>query len=210
MKRGNMNSWICKNYKLPICKFRGFKVNIKYPCLVSVKYDGELEYIIKKNGKVYMVNKPEYGRYREGGKALEEFAKLNLPDGVYLAELIAGEGRRKEDFYELLKNRTSDDLKLKIFGKIDLDTRKTISLLKRIKGTYVSPVKFWVVRSEKQLKKLINKWILKEGYEGLVARNMNAKWIQGKSHGWVKIKRVGRELYTSRYGWWIGKERFIL
>ena len=53
-----------KSFKMPVLKFRGKFQHIKYPCLASLKYNGEMEYLVIKNTKALLMNKPKYGRIR--------------------------------------------------------------------------------------------------------------------------------------------------
>ncbi|HDD43914.1 MAG TPA: hypothetical protein ENG63_03515, partial [Candidatus Desulfofervidus auxilii] len=77
-------------YNFPICKFRGKESNIKYPCLVSLKYDGEWEAIIKLQNEIFMINKPEYGRIRTDIPHFKTIKKIPF-DGIFLAEFVYNE-----------------------------------------------------------------------------------------------------------------------
>jgi len=207
-----MKTFIRKDYKFWVCKYRGRKASIVYPCLVSLKRHGELQYIVNFNGKPYCVNKDKFGRHRLDFPALKEFEKFNLPKGIYLGELYYGEGKTDEDFYTFLSRKTSDELRLDVFGVYQLGkrtgimTEETVRVLLKIKnGKHCRKAKFWLVRNEKELKKLIDKWIIKEGYEGLVVRNMKAWWLPRASYNWVKIKKKSREqnYKNGKYGWWL-------
>jgi len=220
-----MRTFFKKNYKLPLCKFRGSKHNIKFPCYVSLKLDGELQYIIKRKDTVFSVNKDKYGRYRLDYPALYEFKKLNLPDGIYLAELYYGAGRTKEDFYQLLRNKASNDLNLALFGilqKLDrtnFDARQTFNYFSHYSKLtehfeHLRIVPMWMVMDWKELRQLIKKWIYELGYEGLVVRNENSVWTDGQHINWIKIKRKDREIaqknkngnkvnFTFNYGIWL-------
>lgn len=222
-----MITYINKNYNLPVCKYRGKKEDIKYPCYVSLKLDGELTYIIKKGDKLFSVNKSKYGRYRSNYYALGEFKKLNPPDGIYLAELYWSEGRTKEDFYGLLRNKTNNELKLAIWGilqqydKIGFTAREVYNYLswmerdikdKRFKYLSVAPQ--WWINSEEKLQELIKKYIFDKGYEGLVVKNEDAIWREGQTIKFIKIKLKDREFSQKnkngmygelkyKYGMWI-------
>jgi len=222
-----MTTFFNKNYNLPVCKFRGTKQDIKYPCFVSLKLDGELTYIIKKENKIFSVNKPKYGRYRFNYPALEEFKKLNLPNGIYLAELYWNEGRTKEDFYSLLRNKTSNNLKLAIFGilqqydRIDFNAEETYNYLtwidedcKKHKFKYLSVIPQWKIYDEEELNLLMIEYIYKRNYEGLVVKRKEAIWRDGSSINWIKIKKKEREievknkngkveLKLNKYGVWL-------
>ena len=202
-----MKTFFLKNYSLPVCSYRGNIKDIQYPCYVSLKLDGELQYIIKKNDKIFSVNKSKYGRWRMNYKALLEFEELNLPNGIYLAELYWGDGRSKEEFYALLRNKTSDELKLAIWGILQyenyltLSTTRTYEILEEIKNQcqnknfkYLSVIPFWKVDDEEQLKNLIKEYILEKDYEGLVVRRLDAIYRDGQTIGFIKIKKKVREV----------------
>ena len=199
-----MITYFDKSYHLPVCKYRGRFENIKFPCYVSLKLDGELQYIVKKGDTIFSVNKDKYGRVRKSYPALDEFAKLELQDGVYLAELYWGDGRTKQEFYQFLSNKASDELRLAIWGILQMeknvmvDTDTTYRILADMKDKckgfkYLSIVPFWYVRSKGMLIDLTNR-ILDEGWEGLVVRNKDAVYIDGQSVKWVKIKKKEREI----------------
>jgi len=222
-----MISYFNKNYNLPVCKYRGSKVDIKYPCFVSLKLDGELTYIVKKGEKVFSVNKSKYGRYRLDYPALEEFSLLNLPDGIYLAELYWNEGRSKEDFYSLLRNKTSNELKLAVFGvlqqkeKTNYTAKETYNYLAELNErceeygfSYFSVVPQWKINDEEELNLLVIDYIYKKDYEGLVIKNREAIWREGQSINWIKIKKKEREInaknkngekvnFKFKYGCWV-------
>lgn len=220
-----MKTYFKKNYNLPVCKYRGNKQDIKYPCYASLKIDGELQYIIQKNNKIFSVNKSKYGRYRFNYPALKEFEELNLPDGIYLAELYWNEGKTKEDFYGLLRNKNSDNLKLAIWGilqqyeRIDYTAEETYNYFTWYKDKcknfkYFSIAPMWFIPNEEKLNILIIK-ILSEGWEGVVIRNKYSIYRDGNHVDWIKIKKKSREIETknknskvenlklNKYGIWI-------
>jgi len=213
-----MISYFNKNYNLPVCKFRGTKSDIRFPCYASLKLDGELTYIVKKEEKVFSVNKPKYGRWRLEYPALEEFKSLNMPDGIYLAELYWNEGRTKEDFYGLLRNKTSDELKLAIwgilqqYGRTDFTAREVYNYLtylddecKSRNFKYLSVAPQWLVADREELEELAEEYIVRKGFEGLVVKREDAVWIDGASIKWVKIKLKDREqnYKNAKYGIWL-------
>ncbi len=217
-----MKTWFNKNYNLPVCKYRGGKRDIKYPALVSLKLDGELTYIIKKQDRVFCVNKSKYGRYRKDFPALRDFEKWNVPDGVYLGELYWNEGKTKQDFYGLLRNKTSDDLKIAIWGILQMGNEsyftaeKVYSFLSWYKDKSTSNLSVapmgWVL-SEGELKDWMR--YIDEGWEGLVIYREDAIWRDGQTNKIIKIKKRQREIETknkngkaenlklNKYGVWI-------
>ena len=204
-----MRTWIEKSYWLPVQKFRGKKEHVLYPCLASLKIDGELGFLVVRDGQAVLVNKPKYGRWRTDFP-ITEIAKRILPDGIYLGELHYGEGRTKQDFYDLLRHKYSDELRFALFGVLCFEdqkpvaTEETIEFLTEMKNKLPksSPlfvVPFWITKSKLELEQLaVN--VLSEGWEGLVVRNMRTVWREGSSCDWIKIKRKDRELMGS-YGW---------
>ena len=70
-----MKRFIDKDYKINFPKARGEIKDIGFPAYADVKYDGELNFVIVRNGVVEeMVNKDKYGCHRQGTEfnALEE------------------------------------------------------------------------------------------------------------------------------------------
>jgi len=188
-----------KSFKMPVLKFRGKSQHIKYPCLASLKYNGEMEYLIVKNTKALLINKPKYGRIRIECP-ITEIARRRLPDGIYLGELIYKDGRTYKDFYGLLRNKCSDNLKLRLWNIILLENKdysnespfKIFEILNQIdpQTEYLSVVPNWIIENEKNLLILKNR-IFSEGWEGLVVRNPNSKYWDGSSIDWIKIKNYG-------------------
>jgi len=199
-----MITYLKKDYDLPECKFRGSRKDIRFPCLVSVKLDGELCYIIRKNDSVCCVNKAKYGRYRFDFPALNRLE--TLPEGIYLGELHYGEGRNKEDFHNLLRNKSDDNLNIKLFGILDADFERTVEFLNKHKEFAIP---FWVCDNWKEIEKLIFEWIIERNYEGLVIRNYNAMWTEGRNKRWIKVKTIDRDHNFRKgvYGIWVDKEK---
>ena len=69
-----MRTWQNKDSELyeglPFMEIRG--EGFTYPCRVEPKLDGEFSYVIKKEGKLYLANKPEHGRIRMEMPVLDE------------------------------------------------------------------------------------------------------------------------------------------
>lgn len=201
-----METFFWKDYVLPETKYRGKLEHVRYPALVSLKLDGELQYLIVRNGKAITVNKPKYGRVRKEYPITREAACL--PDGIYLGELYWNEGRTVEDFYGLLAHKADDNLKLAIWGVLEygqereIRTERTVEILEEIRlllpaGGHISVIPYWWVKSEEELRSLAGE-ILGQGWEGLVVRNPGAVYSGGTSSGWIKVKsRTGR---TTRKG----------
>lgn len=215
-----MYSYLDKSYNLPVCKYRGGIYNLRFPCWVSLKLDGELTYVIKKGEKIFSVNKPKYGRFRFGYKALEEFKELGLPDGIYLGELYWDEGRTKEDFYNFLSHKVDDGLKLSLWGILQYGTRtrinsdETYRILEEIREKikekgfkYLSVVEFWRVNNVDELDEKVREYIFEKGYEGLVIRDDEGVWDDGQTVRFIKVKEKIREqnYKNSRYGIWLNK-----
>ncbi|MEW6769953.1 MAG: hypothetical protein AB1330_00985 [Bacillota bacterium] len=191
-----METFFWKNYFLPETKYRGKPEHIRYPALASLKLDGELQYLIVKNGRAITVNKSKYGRVRRDYPVTRE--AVCLPDGIYLGELYWNEGRTLQDFYGLLARKADDNLKLAIWGVLEygyeknIDTVRTVEILEKIRpllpvGGYVSVVPYWWVKNKEELY-LLAREILACGWEGLVVRNPGAVYIGGTSSDWVKVK----------------------
>lgn len=196
-----VKTWFDKNYYLPVCKFRGKKENLTYPAYASLKIDGELQYIINREDKILSVNKPKYGRYRENYPALDEFSSLNLPRGVYLAELFWNEGRVVEDRYALMSNKESNQVKLALFGILqygdnkEVGTEKTYDILSSVETNHLDHLRvapFWKIDNEDELRNLASFWVEDKGYEGLVVRREDAFWKDWQTIKFVKVKSKSR------------------
>lgn len=224
-----VNKKRAEKLRLSICKFRGKEYDIKYPCYVSLKLDGELNYIRKQGNLIYSMNKTKYGRFRFDYKALKELRKINMPDGFYLVEIYYGEGRIKEDFYDFLRNKKSDDLRVGIWGisklgnDVNVDTTRTYEILGELKNKlngskFASITPYWQVNNRTELDLLIKEYIYNKGYEGLVIRNLRGIWSEGNTRRFIKVKLKSREIDTKnkngskikfrfeKYGLWLENE----
>jgi len=197
-----MKTYFDKSYFMPVQKYRGEIKNIKYPCYISLKLDGELQYLIVKNHKAISVNKSKYGRIRLDYNITKEAEKL--PDGIYLGELYWNEGKTIEDFHSFLSHKTDNNLKLAIWGVLEYQGEKNIiternyEILKEIRkylknAQFISIITYYIVKNEKELKEIADK-ILKEGWEGVVIRNLNQTYNEGQSLNWIKIKKENRDV----------------
>ena len=186
---------------MPVQKYRGKIHDIKFPCYAGLKMDGELEYLIVKNGKAVCSNKPRYGRIRQDFPVTEQAKKL--PSGIYIGELYWNEGRTIKDFHAFLSHKADDNLKLKIWSVLafkneeEIATDRNYQILEEIRNELgnspISIVDYWKIQDEKQLMDLKDK-ILAEGWEGLVLRNRGVIYQDGQSINWIKIKRQGRDV----------------
>jgi len=185
-----------------ICKFRGNKWDLRFPSYVSLKYDGEFNWLMKKDNNIYLVNK--WNRIRKDLNILDNIKRLNLPNNIYFCELYYNEGKTKEDFYNLLRNKTSPNLNIAIWGAIGLSGKDTFNLLNKYKNKKgFAP--YWEINNRKELNILINKYIINNNYEGLIIRREDSYFNNGKSKYWIKVKRKDRELNYKNcsYGIWI-------
>lgn len=179
-------------------------MDIVYPCVASLKRDGELDFIIVTEGNAIIVNKPVYGRIRQDFP-VTEVAK-GLPDGIYTCELYWDQGKTIADFHKFLSKKTSDNLNCAIWGCIQyknetrISTKRNFEIMEEIRGIVKEPViinPYWYIKNREELLAL-EKRILGEGWEGLVVRLMSAIYVDGLSRSWIKLKLASRDLEAKK------------
>jgi ATP-dependent DNA ligase len=177
---------------LPFMKIRG--ETITYPCVAELKFDGEFQYVITKDNKVYLVNKREHGRIRVGMTC----TNVKLPDNsVFIGELFYGAGK---DFYEFARHKLTDDLNLALFGVLRLNGEDVWKTWKYYEGrkyleslpqeafsAHTTIVPKFVLQSEEDFNKAFSK-VTSNSFEGLVIKGLLSSYIDGETKEWVKRK----------------------
>jgi len=175
---------------LPFMEIEGEMIS--YPCVAEVKLDGEFQYIIKRNGIVYLANKREHGRIRTDMPV----TNIDIPDNsVFLGELVWGAGK---DFYDFARHKLDPDCNLGIYGCIKYagkqlwgkatytETRQLLESLKFYTDKVVL-VPAVEIHDTQELEDFF-KQVVASGYEGLVIKQLDSKYINGKSYHWAKKK----------------------
>jgi ATP-dependent DNA ligase len=151
--------------------------------------------MIKKQGKLYLANKPEHGRIRTEMPALLS-VEADIPDdSVFLAELVWGAGK---DFYDFARHKLDPECGLGIFSCLKYagvqlwgvatheETRRLLE-----KQTFyndkVALVPCVEVADKGELNDLFKR-IVKLGFEGLVAKQKTSKYVNGKTYEQTKWK----------------------
>jgi ATP-dependent DNA ligase len=178
---------------LPFMEIEG--VHIPFPCIAEVKLDGEFQYVVKKQGKTYLVNKKEHGRIRTDMPVTNS---IDIPDdSVLLAELVYGGGT---NFYEFLSHKLDPDLNLAVFGCLRYDgqeiwktndylaTRKLLES-QTFYDKKVSLIPKAICRNQQELDSFYN-LVVGKGYEGIVIKDPLSKYIDGQTGRWAKRKFV--------------------
>jgi ATP-dependent DNA ligase len=182
----------------PFPKIRGELANIRYPCYLEEKLDGEANVYYNN----HLISKSS-GKIRTGFPVTNHLNTMFQGDIVILGELYWEEGKFGA-LYKFLSNQKSDKLKFGIFDCItkELDgkpyeerrewllERFTPLLIHDVPYCHIIPTEY--CENEAQLRNTIvrNKT---DGYEGLVAKNSdsiltsNGKIIETQT-GWVKLK----------------------
>jgi ATP-dependent DNA ligase len=175
---------------LPFCEIRGDYIH--YPCVAEIKADGEFQYLISQEGKVYLANKREHGRIRTEMPV----TNIRLPDNsVFVAELIYGAGM---DFYDFLRHKLSEDLNLTVFGCVRYEgediwkTHNYIEVRKILERQkfYNEKVKLapkFLAQNKGQLLDFFDR-VTKQGFEGVVIKDLLSQYANGETGRWVKWK----------------------
>jgi hypothetical protein len=182
--KGNLPVW-----KAP--KIRGNLSGVRFPCFAETKYDGEFEFVVVEETDSYTVNK--YGTERRDFPALNrivtELYSHNISRIVLLAELYAGDGK-SGSLPELLKDKTSDILTLRVFDYIG-DTPAPLYQRKLWLQTVLPEDCLIIPRliPDRELVKQCFTNTIQSGYEGIVIKNYNSLLRLGVC-SWVKMKET--------------------
>jgi len=178
---------------LPFMEIEG--QGFTYPCRAEIKLDGEFQYVIKQKGKLYLANKPEHGRIRVEMPILDELEDKIPDDSVFLAELVWGGGK---DFYDFARHKLDPNCSLGFFGCLkyaghqlwnNLDYAATREFLEKLK--FYTPnavlVPSVMVADQEELDDLYQ-MVVDGGYEGIIAKTPESKYINGVTREWTKRK----------------------
>ena len=189
-----MKTWQDKNSSLydglPYMEIEG--ENAVFPCIAEIKLDGEMVYVIEKDGIVYLANKQKHGRIRTDMPV----TNVDIPkDSIFLAELVWGAGK---SFYDFARHKLNQECNLGIFscvkykgkqlwGKMPYTEVREILEAQTFYNNKVVLIPAVQVQDAQELEDLFNK-VVAGGYEGLVIKQPNSKYVNGKTYQWVKRK----------------------
>ena len=170
-------------------ELRGALEGIQFPAWAERKYDGEFNWFIK-NGECYLLNK--HGKKRTDC-AVTQLIDSEIGTTIQLiGELFYDEGKAGA-LYELLKNKNSGSLHYRPFDIVEYDgenlidkpliTRKEI--LHSLFPALSAPGK--VCQDAHDVVMYFNDAV-KDGYEGIVVKNMVGRLVFGPC-SWVKMKK---------------------
>jgi len=156
------------------------------PCFAQIKYDGELTYLLRKQGVCYTVNK--WGRCRTDYPIMD-FARDIIGEHVFVGELYVWGG----DLYEFLRSRNDfERLRLAIFDVVmDKPYYERWEVIKRIflaslaGEELVHLVEGKLVKTRLELEKFFLDSV-RRGFEGIVCRSPESRF--GDSP--FKLKKV--------------------
>ena len=197
------------------CSLQDKLPKIKYPAIVQEKMDGTYRSIVVDNGVIEI-----YSRSGELS-VLDGFAsKLNLPDGVYIGELLVRDIPDRFKANGLLNSDTEpentycvawDYLTLDEWkeGKSKTPYKERFSTLtKNIKGNEVVECVTTVVVHNLQEAKDFYKDIVSNGGEGAVLKNLDNKFKNGTALDNIKMKEEAVAEFRIT-GFQEGKGRFV-
>lgn len=174
--------------------------SIKYPVYAGIKYDGNYTNIVVSNGS------PKF--YTSGGHEYtvrDSHPFTNVPDGVYLAERIGGDGklgaRRLANLRGSKPIQYSIGHTFKVFDYLTLDefNNDKAHHAYKLRNVIYSRIfcdeqesigKEELIDSREELEVYMNK-VVSQGYEGLVLKQPNMLWRNSKSRktDFAKYKR---------------------
>jgi len=194
-----MKSWGDKNSplydNLPFMEIEG--TGFTFPCKAEVKLDGEFQYVIKQKGEIYLANKQHHGRIRMDMPVLDSIRYAIPDDSVFLAELVWGAGK---DFYDFARHKLDPNCGLGFFGCLRYDGVQlwnvaTYDQTRQIleKQTFYNAnavlIPSVLVADQEELDDLFER-IVSSGFEGLVAKQPDSKYVNGNTYHWTKWKNV--------------------
>lgn len=180
--------------------YNDYSHKVRYPCYIQPKLNG-LRLLLdsegnaqSKQGEDYVL--PEHWQndiaylysngFLEGGFDGEVFAGYQKQGGLSLQQIVSAFRKPNEDTHKL---------KFYVYDTThDADQRSRITAVKGLNLSYLDniiPVESVLVYNEEEADKYYHKW-LKEGAEGMVYRNLDAKYEFGK-RSYNLIKRKPRQ-----------------
>lgn len=193
-----MKTTVGQKPTIEIGKIRGKLEQLRYPCAVETKWDGEFEYIIITDGGTVLINK--YGRTRTDMTATNEIDRLELPIGTVLAgELFMHEGK---DFYrDFINDKLNPEMRLAIFDVVrvaETDYRNRpyfqrrailtqLQIPNRLEHNILAECE--IAESWREARLLADQTIAK-GYEGVVVKSVNGLLASKNNVSQAKVKKA--------------------
>jgi ATP-dependent DNA ligase len=191
--------------KVQFPELRGNLRSLRFPCFGEIKLDGEATAIFYQNGSCWTSNK--YGTTRTEWSKLDEIAELCEAKGIekatFIAELYLGDGKAGA-LYGLLSNKDNDKLNISVFDVQRLDNSQDIiapmNLIERREALaevfsgsgLLLPTK--VISSKEDAEQFFHDATEIDGYEGIVLKNFDGRFIAGPCD-WVKLKKKDQTEY---------------
>ncbi|MBU2177578.1 MAG: hypothetical protein KJ556_21000 [Gammaproteobacteria bacterium] len=180
---------------LPFMEIEG--EGFTFPCRAEIKLDGEFQYVIKQKGKLYLANKQEHGRIRIEMPVLNEIEDKIPDDSVFLAELVWGGGK---DFYDFARHKLDPNCGLGFFSCLKYSGHQLWgNLTYAATRDFLEQQKFYtpnavlipsvIVADQQELDDLYQ-LVVDGGYEGIVAKTPESKYVNGVTHEWTKRKNI--------------------
>ncbi len=171
----------------PLPDIEGSWVYVKYPCVAEVKLDGEFNYF-----ESYLINK--YGRVRHDFAITQELCGFK---GILAGELYYNTG--KSFFEEMLSHKFADELKYSVFDILEyegvsvvnepLHYRRTLLETFLPAGEHIRLTEQVRCKDKPAVQAFYDK-VVAQGYEGIVVKNLDSKFVNGTCQSWFKIKHT--------------------
>lgn len=183
-----MKTYFINKPEYPCPDISGTWEYIKYPAQATIKMDGEFDYLV--GASKYLIN--PYGRVREDLPITHELAGFK---GILAGELYYDTG--KSFFEEMLSHKFSAELKFYAFDILQYgDTWVTDeplhyrrSLLELIKPSeHIRIAEQYLCKDRPAVMQLFEK-VTAQGYEGLVIKNLDSRFVDGTMQGQMKLKK---------------------
>ena len=186
-----MKTYFASKPAYPLPEIQGSWAYIKYPCVAEVKLDGEFDYLVGDGKTAYLIN--TYGRVREDLPITQECAGFN---GVLAGELYYNHG--KSFFEEMLSHKFAPELKFYAFDILrygdrdltgeQLDFRR-MTLNPLIVGEHLRLAEQVLCKDKPAVEAFYQK-VIGAGYEGIVVKNLQSRFVNGTCQSWMKLKHT--------------------
>ena len=187
-----MKTYFASKPQYPLPDIEGSWQYVKYPCACEVKYDGEFDYLVGNGNVAILINK--YGRVRQDLAITQE---LKAFTGVLAGELYYATG--KSFYEEMLSHKFADELRFCAFDILQYGEnwvvdeplhyrRRLLELIEAGRLEHTRIAEQVICKDKPAVMQFYDK-VVAQGYEGIVVKNLDSRFVNGLCQSWFKLKR---------------------